>query len=249
MSCLLYKARVIEIKTSLISCNFKNWPLRPFFELPNHYSFSSSDSRNVQIALRSPWPSLSVSSLSSLRIWLFLIKSQLNFCLIFLSSFRLTNPILDSLKKTNYTLPESTTVSVKSILCTLLDSEAAPDEQKLKHVTLALALLISSRTSIHESLTWIPERISASAESVLHAISKEFGAVLLNLLPELVPLLKERIKESSIDIDNESDQVTAASARAPVVLAILAAYQFRWFATQVRNRWKQLKNLSCVVKL
>lgn len=116
-------------------------------------------------------------------------------------------------------------------------------------MTLALALLISSRTSIHESFTWIPERISASAESVLHAISKEFGAVLLNLLPELVPLLKERIKESSIDIDNESDQVTAASARAPVVLAILAAYQFRWFATQVRNRWKQLKNLSCVVKL
>ncbi|KAJ0045054.1 hypothetical protein Pint_06423 [Pistacia integerrima] len=147
---------------------------------------------------------------------------------------RLTNPILDSLKKTNYTPPQDATVSVKSILCTLLDIETAPDEQKLKNVTLALGLLISSRTSTHESLTWIPEHISVTAESVFHAIANEYGCF-VELLPEVVPLLKERIKESSIDIDNESDQLTAASARVPVVLAILAAYQFRWLVTQVEH--------------
>ena len=52
-------------------------------------------------------------------------------------------------------------------------------------------------------------------------------------MPEVVPLLKERIKESSINKDVDGDEVSATSARAPVGEAILAAYQFRWFVTQV----------------
>ena len=53
-------------------------------------------------------------------------------------------------------------------------------------------------------------------------------------MPEVMPLLKERIKESSIDkADEGGDEVSAASARVPVAFAIVAAYQFRWFATQV----------------
>ena len=53
------------------------------------------------------------------------------------------------------------------------------------------------------------------------------------MIPEIVPLLKEKIKESSIDKSDENDEVLAASARAPVGFAILAAYQFRWFVSQV----------------
>lgn len=56
---------------------------------------------------------------------------------------------------------------------------------------------------------------------------------MLELMPEVLPLLKERIKESSIDNSDESDVFSAASARAPVGFAILAAFQFRWFVTQV----------------
>ncbi|XWS74861.1 hypothetical protein CRYUN_Cryun01aG0034400 [Craigia yunnanensis] len=52
-------------------------------------------------------------------------------------------------------------------------------------------------------------------------------------MPEIVPLLKEKIKESSIDKSDENDEVLAASARTPVRFAILAAYQFRWFVSQV----------------
>lgn len=56
----------------------------------------------------------------------------------------------------------------------------------------------------------------------------------MELMPEVMPLLKERIKESSIDKSDEGgDEVSAASARVPVGFAIVAAYQFRWFATQV----------------
>lgn len=52
-------------------------------------------------------------------------------------------------------------------------------------------------------------------------------------MPEIVLLLKEMIKESSIDKSDENDEVFAASARAPAGFAILAAYQFRWFVSEV----------------
>ena len=57
--------------------------------------------------------------------------------------------------------------------------------------------------------------------------------LVLELMPEVLPLLKERIQESSIDKSDESDEFSAASARVPVGFAILAAFQFRWFITQV----------------
>lgn len=56
----------------------------------------------------------------------------------------------------------------------------------------------------------------------------------VELMPEVMPLLKERIKGSSIDKSDEGgDEVLAASAGVPVGFAIVAAYQFRWFVTQV----------------
>lgn len=132
----------------------------------------------------------------------------------------------------------------------LLDVKTATGNQKaiserefftsIKNFTLAIALLISSQTSTYDSLSWIPEHISLTAKSGFRDIAKEYSAVLaereslvVELLPEVVPFLKDRIKESSIDKDDESDQTTAASAKVPVLYAILAAYQFRWFVTQV----------------
>lgn len=55
----------------------------------------------------------------------------------------------------------------------------------------------------------------------------------MDLMREVLPLLKDRIKESSIDKSEDGDEVSAASARVPVGFAIVAAYQFRWFVTQV----------------
>lgn len=57
--------------------------------------------------------------------------------------------------------------------------------------------------------------------------------LLLELLPEVLPFLKDGIKESAIDKSEESDEFSAASARVPVGFAILAAHQLRWFVTQV----------------
>ncbi|KAL9421527.1 hypothetical protein AB3S75_033909 [Citrus x aurantiifolia] len=146
---------------------------------------------------------------------------------------QLINPILDSLEKTNCAPPSAD--STKSIICTLLETASQSDGQVLtsfKNSTLALALLITAQTySTHDSLSWIPGHVSSAAASAFRAISNEYDAVfnrplVVDLLPEVAPSLKETIKQD----DSES---ATSSARVPVLHAILAAYQFRWFVTQV----------------
>lgn len=70
--------------------------------------------------------------------------------------------------------------------------------------------------------------------------------LLLELVPDVLPFLKERIKESSIDKSDEYDEFSAASARVPVGFAILASFQFRWFVTQVRGFSSVLFCVLCV---
>lgn len=61
--------------------------------------------------------------------------------------------------------------------------------------------------------------------------------LLMELMPEVLPSLKDTIKESAIDMSDENDGISAASARVPVAYAVLAASQFRWFVTQVIASW------------
>lgn len=146
---------------------------------------------------------------------------------------QLINPILDSLEKTNCAPPSAD--STKLIICTLLETASQSDSQVLtsfKNSTLALALLITAQTySTHDSLSWIPGHVSSAAASAFRAISNEYDAVfnrplVVDLLPEVAPSLKETIKQDDIES-------ATSSARVPVLHAILAAYQFRWFVTQV----------------
>ncbi|KAJ6690204.1 hypothetical protein OIU85_006482 [Salix viminalis] len=133
----------------------------------------------------------------------------------------------------------------------------------IKDFTLACALLSSSQSSTHELLSWIPKNLAIEANSAFKELSNAYvgsdlggrnerrisellGVVcggdglvneekrlVIELLPEVFPLLKDAIKESSIDKSADGDEISAASARAPVGSAIVAAYQFRWFVTQV----------------
>ncbi|GLT93009.1 hypothetical protein SLE2022_108160 [Rubroshorea leprosula] len=144
---------------------------------------------------------------------------------------RLTEPILDSLSRTPYTPPDGATVSVKPILESLLSNKSS-----VKDFALASALLSSSRFSAHELLSWIPEHLSIAADAAFRELSGAYGdesGLAVKLMPQVLPLLKDTIKESSIDNSDENDEVFAASARVPVGFAIVAAYQFRWFVAQV----------------
>ncbi|XP_024023047.1 uncharacterized protein At2g39910 [Morus notabilis] len=128
----------------------------------------------------------------------------------------------------------------------------------IRDFALACALLSSSKSSTHDLLSWIPRNLSASAESAVRELSSAYSVtfreanekmigelgldcgvvpeekrLVVELMPEVLPMLKDAIKESSIDKSDDADEVSAASARAPVGFAIVAAYQFRWFVTQI----------------
>ncbi|KAL3718038.1 hypothetical protein ACJRO7_003213 [Eucalyptus globulus] len=179
---------------------------------------------------------------------------------------QLSDSILSSLSEAREAPPEHSSVSVKSMLESLLQREAAAarspsvGERELRasvrDLALACALLVAARCSKHELLSWITRDLSALAGSAFGDLAEacagyfgedgarragemgiDYGSgvsaetrLVIELMPEVLPLLKERIKESSID---ESDEAFAASAKVPVGYAIVAAHQLRWFVTQV----------------
>ena len=51
--------------------------------------------------------------------------------------------------------------------------------------------------------------------------------LVIELMPKVLPLLKDGIKESSIDKSVDGDEISAAPARAPVGFAMMAAHHFR----------------------
>ncbi|KAI5578910.1 hypothetical protein BDE02_08G057200 [Populus trichocarpa] len=130
-----------------------------------------------------------------------------------------------------------------TLACALLSSSQSSTHELLSWIPKNLAIEANSAFN---------ELSNAYAESDLGArnerrISELLGVMsggdgdglvneekrlVIELMPEVLPLLKDGIKESSIDKSADGDEISAASARAPVGSAIVAAYQFRWFVTQ-----------------
>ncbi|XP_077238341.1 ARM repeat superfamily protein isoform X2 [Tasmannia lanceolata] len=130
------------------------------------------------------------------------------------------------------------------------------DEQirrEIRDFGLCCIALASAEGENGDLFSWIPRKLSIMAKSALRDISEaifsgsdenswcnlgaEFNSAtseckfVVELMPDVLPLLKGVIKDSSID--SLDDEVSAASARVPVASAIVAAYQFRWLVTQV----------------
>lgn len=72
-------------------------------------------------------------------------------------------------------------------------------------------------------------KVGGELELDLKFVSEEKRLV-IEYMPQILPLLKDKIKESSI---GTADDISAASAGVPVAYAIVAAYQLRWLVTQV----------------
>ncbi|CAI0411050.1 unnamed protein product [Linum tenue] len=156
---------------------------------------------------------------------------------------QLSESLLAHLSTTPYAPPEGSAVSVKFVLQSLLrnPSSGAGESQlqeSIRNFVLASALLSASESSTHELLSWIPRQLAAAAAASFRDLSDVYchgndKRLVAELAPEVLLLLKDRIKESSIDKGTDGDEVSAASARVPVGFAILAAYQLRWFVTQI----------------
>lgn len=129
---------------------------------------------------------------------------------------------------------------------------------QIQNFCLFCAALASSETTTSEHLLWIPHWLWIEANSAFTEIAEAFWSsfggevsgkvrdlglegidvsnekrLVIELMPEVLPLLKGKVSESSIGKTGDGDEISAASARAPVAYAIVAAHQFRWFVTQV----------------
>ncbi|KAL0539493.1 hypothetical protein IC582_023707 [Cucumis melo] len=177
-----------------------------------------------------------------------------------------SEPIIKSLSNICDKPSEGSNVSVKPILESLLPRKTSlrisPSEDdiysSIKDFTLACALILSSRSSTFDLLSWITEDLALTAESAFRMLSKAYASaschgfsknieelgldfslipeekrLVVEIIPKVLPLLKDSIKESSIDKSDEVDEVSAASARVPVGFAIVAAHQLGWFITQI----------------
>ncbi|KAG5533487.1 hypothetical protein RHGRI_027606 [Rhododendron griersonianum] len=119
-------------------------------------------------------------------------------------------------------------------------------QSEIKDFTLCCAALSSSTDATSEHLSWIPHSLSVFANSAFRTLSKAFSdglgqgvgtrigelgldsglmkeeeKLVVELMGEVLPLLKERIKESSIGKGDDGDEISAAVARTPVAYAVV----------------------------
>ncbi|XP_019182523.1 PREDICTED: uncharacterized protein At2g39910 isoform X1 [Ipomoea nil] len=221
---------------------------------------SLNGSSNVEASLSSP---LSVSSISPLAFSLITLIQSSTPCIHarlserigdFLSPATYTPP-----EGSNVNI-KSTLESLLPRRSSPLDSEISDVETKAKisDFVLCCAALAAASESTYSELLWVPNSLSVAAvtafRELAEAYSSCFGAtesmkvgefefdlkfmpndvrLLVELMPRVLPSLKDRIKESAIDKSIDTDEFSAASARTPVAYAIVAAHQFKWFVTQV----------------
>ncbi|KAG9160776.1 hypothetical protein Leryth_008608 [Lithospermum erythrorhizon] len=170
----------------------------------------------------------------------------------------LSNQIGEAISKAHYTPQEGLEISIKSTLFSLLPNSSSISQNQLKFkivdFSLCCAALASASSASYSQLCWVPNSLSEKAVLAFKKLSDayfsvfqencfvgfgEFGVLgnekklVIELLPKVLILIKQKIKESSIDTSDDADRISAASARVPVAFAILAAYQFKWFITQI----------------
>ncbi|KAI3906499.1 hypothetical protein MKW98_009407 [Papaver atlanticum] len=122
----------------------------------------------------------------------------------------------------------------------------------ISHVSFCYCFPVSTSIDTVQNksplLSWIPKELTVLANQALSELPRiqfpelnekelrnELGLkkLVMELMADVLPELKGIMKESCIDYSDDGDEISAASARTPVVYAIVAAYQFRWFVTQV----------------
>ncbi|KMT18265.1 hypothetical protein BVRB_2g024310 isoform A [Beta vulgaris subsp. vulgaris] len=160
---------------------------------------------------------------------------------------QLSQPIRELLSTTPYNPSESHDVCIKTFLESLLPPKTFDNSNirsKIRDFSLCCALLSSSNPKNSSHISWISNKLSIAANSAFRALSESIYGdsddilssekkLVIELMPDVLPLIKNIIKESSINGD--SDEISAASARTPLAYAIVAAYQLRWFVSQVEH--------------
>lgn len=150
---------------------------------------------------------------------------------------RISEPVRDLLSRTPYETPQQSSVSIKSLLQSLLPPQNPQQaHRETTNLLLCLAALSSAASSDSPTLYWIPKPLSSAADSAFRDLSVALGfserhQLVAALAAVVLPEIKGVIRRSCVD--ETEDDFTAASARAPVEEALVAAHQFRWLVSQV----------------
>lgn len=158
----------------------------------------------------------------------------------FAISCRLSEPIRETLSRTLYAPPVGSDVSIKLILDSLLPCEGEPPvEGFAKEVTnfvLCCAALAAAEGDDSPTLFWVTKDLILAAKLSLRELSRAVSyeserEMLVELMPDVLSVVKGVIRESCVD--TKSEDIIASSAKTPVDYAIIATHQFRWLVSQV----------------
>ncbi|KAL5223531.1 hypothetical protein ABZP36_010170 [Zizania latifolia] len=153
---------------------------------------------------------------------------------------RIAAPLRESLAAAPYAPPEGSSISIKSLLASVLPSPSSqqppPAGGTRKEAADLLLFCAAARAASpeHPALHWVPVALSDAAAASMEEMAAaggwgDAGEMVGAMMPEVVPPLKDVVKSTCLDTENEE----IGMAKPPKEHAIVAAHQFRWLVSQV----------------
>uniref|UniRef100_A0A0E0ADR2 Uncharacterized protein n=1 Tax=Oryza glumipatula TaxID=40148 RepID=A0A0E0ADR2_9ORYZ len=154
---------------------------------------------------------------------------------------RIAAPLRDSLAAAPYAPPEGSSTSTKSLLSSLLPSShpqapAGGGGARSKEAAGLLLFCAAARAASPEypALHWVPVALSDAAAAAVEEMAAaggwgDVGEMVVGMMPEVVPPLKDVVKATCVDTEEEE----IGKEKPPKEHAVVAAHQFRWLVSQV----------------
>ncbi|KAF0903871.1 hypothetical protein E2562_029958, partial [Oryza meyeriana var. granulata] len=167
---------------------------------------------------------------------------------------RIAAPLRESLAAAPYAPPEGSSTSIKALLESLLPSPLSQRQPQPsgvgahKEAADLLLFCAAARAASPEypALHWVPVALSDAAAAVTEEMAAaggwgDTGEMVVGMMPEVVPPLKDVVKATCVDTENEE----IGAVKPPKEHAVVAAHQFRWLVSQVS--YPKLGNLCWLV--
>uniref|UniRef100_A0A0E0E5S0 Uncharacterized protein n=1 Tax=Oryza meridionalis TaxID=40149 RepID=A0A0E0E5S0_9ORYZ len=154
---------------------------------------------------------------------------------------RIAAPLRDSLAAAPYAPPEGSSTSTKSLLASLLPSShpqapAGGGGARSKEAAGLLLFCAAARAASPEypALHWVPVALSDAAAAAVEEMAAaggwgDAGEMVVGMMPEVVPPLKDVVRATCVDTEDEE----IGKEKPPKEHAVVAAHQFRWLVSQV----------------
>ncbi|XP_006656414.2 uncharacterized protein At2g39910 [Oryza brachyantha] len=149
---------------------------------------------------------------------------------------RIAAPLREFLAAAPYAPPEGSSTSIKSLLASLLPSSPPSASGARREAADLLLFCAAARAASPEYpvLHWVPVALSDAASAAMEEMAAaggwgDAGEMVVGMMPEVVPPLKDVVKATCVDTENDEVGVE----KPPKEHAVAAAHQFRWLVSQV----------------